>query len=193
MIICPYCHAENIDGADECDRVQPGPRRAERSRARHRSVEADLLRNRIERLWPKTPSTVPPDMPVGQVLKKMVVETIGCVMVVDKGQLVGIFSERDALMKLNVDAAKFASKPISQFMTPNPVTLDTSDKIAFALQKMNVGGYRHLPILFDGKLAGVISIRDILRYLTERIAAGAARAINRVANARVASSWTVAV
>ena len=35
---------------------------------------------------------------------------------------------------------------------------------------MNVGGYRHLPILFDGKLAGVISIRDILRYLTERIA-----------------------
>jgi CBS domain-containing protein len=35
---------------------------------------------------------------------------------------------------------------------------------------MNVGGYRHLPILFKGKLAGVISIRDILRYLTERIA-----------------------
>jgi CBS domain-containing protein len=37
---------------------------------------------------------------------------------------------------------------------------------------MNVGGYRHAPILFQGKLAGVISIRDILRYLTERIAAG---------------------
>ena len=56
-------------------------------------------------------------------------------------------------------------------MTADPVTLETSDKIAFALHKMNVGGYRHLPILFDGKLAGVISIRDILRYLTERIAA----------------------
>jgi CBS domain-containing protein len=100
----------------------------------------------------------------------MVNETIGCVMVVDGEQLVGIFSERDALMKLNVDAAKFFTKPISQFMTQRPVTLETSDKIAFALQKMNVGGYRHLPILFDGKLAGVISIRDILRYLTERIA-----------------------
>ena len=45
-------------------------------------------------------------MPVGQVLKKMVDEAIGCVMVVDGGKLVGIFSERDALMKLNVDAPK---------------------------------------------------------------------------------------
>jgi CBS domain-containing protein len=169
MIICPYCQAENIEGADECgDCNQPLTEMSIRVPAT--SVEADLLRDRVERLWPKTPSTVAPDTPVGDVLRKMVDETIGCVMVVDQGQLVGIFSERDALMKLNVDAAKFFSRPISQFMTPNPVTLETSDKIAFALHKMNLGGYRHLPILFDGKLAGVISIRDILRYLTERIA-----------------------
>jgi len=171
MIICPYCEAENIEGADECgDCNQPLSEMSIRVPAT--SVEADLLRDRIERLWPKTPSTVPSDMPVGQVLKKMVDETIGCVMVVDQGELVGIFSERDALMKLNVDAAKFFSKPISQFMTQQPVTLATNDKIAFALHKMNVGGYRHIPILFNGKLAGVISIRDILRYLTERIASG---------------------
>jgi CBS domain-containing protein len=169
MIICPSCHAENIEGADECsDCSQPLNEMGIRVPAT--SVEADLLRDRIERLWPKAPSTVPSNMPVGQVLKKMVGETIGCVMVVDQGELVGIFSERDALMKLNIDAQKFFDKPISQFMTQRPVTLETSDKIAFALHKMNVGGYRHLPILFEGKLAGVISIRDILRYLTERIA-----------------------
>jgi CBS domain-containing protein len=172
MSICPYCQAENIEGADEC--VDCGESLIELgTRIPATSVEADLLRDRIERLWPKTPSTVTSDTPVGEVLKKMVGETIGCVMVVDSGKLVGIFSERDALMKLNVDAPKFATRPISQFMTQNPVTLDTSDKIAFALHKMNVGGYRHLPILFEGKLAGVISIRDILRYLTERIAATA--------------------
>ena len=174
MMICPYCQAENIEGADEC--VDCGESLIDLSvRVPASSVEADLLRDRIERLWPKSPSTVTPDTPVGQVLKKMVGETIGCVMVVDAGKLVGIFSERDALMKLNVDAAKFMNRPIAQFMTPNPVTLETSDKIAFALQKMNVGGYRHLPILFNGKLAGVISIRDILRYLTERIAATSGR------------------
>ena len=174
MMICPYCQAENIEGADEC--VDCGESLIDLSvRVPASSVEADLLRDRIERLWPKSPSTVTPDTPVGQVLKKMVDETIGCVMVVDAGKLVGIFSERDALMKLNTDAPRLLSRPISQFMTQGPVTLETNDKIAFALHKMNVGGYRHIPILFEGKLAGVISIRDILRYLTERIAAAGRR------------------
>jgi CBS domain-containing protein len=173
-IICPYCDAENIEGADECEAC--GEALTDLSvRAPTTRVEADLLRDRIERLWPKSPSTVSPTTPVGQVLTKMVGETIGCVMVVEDGKLVGIFSERDALMKLNTDAPKFLERPISQFMTPEPVTLEANDKIAFALHKMNVGGYRHIPILFEGKLAGVISIRDILRYLTERIAAAARR------------------
>jgi CBS domain-containing protein len=170
MIICPYCDAENIEGADECGEC--GEALSYLSvRVPASSVEGDLLRDRIERLWPKSPSTVTPDTPVGTVLKKMVDERIGCVMIVRAGKLAGIFSERDALMKLNTDAARFIDRPISQFMTPDPVTLETNDKIAFALHKMNVGGYRHVPILFGGKLVGVISIRDILRYLTERIAA----------------------
>ncbi len=173
-ILCPYCEAENIEGADECEACGEGLQHLSR-RIPASTVEADLLRDRIERLWPKSPSTVAPDAHVGDVLKKMVDEGIGCVMVVDRDKLVGIFSERDALMKLNADAPKFLARPISQFMTAGPVTLETNDKIAFALHKMNVGGYRHMPILFHGKLAGVISIRDILRYLTERIAAGAKR------------------
>lgn len=173
-IICPYCEAEIIEGADECESCGEALQHLSR-RIPASFVEADLVRDRIERLWPKSPSTVSPDMPVSDVLKKMVDERIGCVMVVNQGNLVGIFSERDALMKLNTDAPKFLTRPISQFMTADPVTLETNDKIAFALHKMNVGGYRHMPILFQGKLAGVISIRDILRYLTERIEAGGRR------------------
>jgi CBS domain-containing protein len=174
MIVCPYCQAENIEGADQC--VECNESLVDLSvRIPASSVEADLLRDRIERLWPKSPSTVAPDTSVGQVLQKMVDERIGCVMIVDAGKLVGIFSERDALMKLNTDAPKYFNRPISQFMTSDPVTLETNDKIAFALHKMNIGGYRHVPILFNGTLAGVISIRDILRYLTERIAAAARR------------------
>lgn len=169
-IICPYCEAEILEGADECDKCGAALSHLSR-RIPASSVEAELLRDRIEQLWPKSPLSVAPDTTVGDVLKQMVDRRIGCVMVVDKGKLVGIFSERDALMKVNVDAKKFLGRPISQFMTADPVTLEAEDKIAFALHKMNVGGYRHVPILFQGKLAGVISIRDILRYLTERIAA----------------------
>jgi CBS domain-containing protein len=173
-ILCPYCEAENIEGVDECEACGEALTDLSR-RVPSSSVEADLLRDRIERLWPKTPAAVTPDTAVGDVLQKMVDARIGCVMVVDKGKLIGIFSERDALMKLNTDAHKFLKRPISQFMTSGPVTLETGDKIAYALHKMNIGGYRHIPILFEGKLAGVISIRDILRYLTERIAAAAKR------------------
>jgi CBS domain-containing protein len=173
-VLCPYCEAENIEGADECDACGEALTDLSR-RIPSSSVEADLLRDRIERLWPKSPATVAPETSVADVLQKMVDAKIGCVMVVEDGKLVGIFSERDALMKLNTDAKKFLKRPISQFMTPDPVTLETSDRIAYALHKMNVGGYRHIPILFEGDLAGVISIRDILRYLTERIAAAGRR------------------
>ena len=173
MIVCPYCEAENIEGADECEacgealtdlsRPRPGLVGRGRSAARpHRAALAEVAVDRDARHAGRRSAQED-----GR-------RAIGCVMVVDKGKLVGIFSERDALMKLNTDAPKFIKRPISQFMTPDPVTLETSDKIAFALHKMNVGGYRHIPILFEGKLAGVISIRDILRYLTERIAAAGA-------------------
>jgi len=90
-------------------------------------------------------------------------------MIADGDDLLGIFSEYDAVRKVGSNAAQMAERPISSVMTPEPVTLEAQDKIAYALHKMHVGGYRHLPIMTDGKLTGVISIRDILKYLSERI------------------------
>ena len=52
-------------------------------------------------------------------------------------------------------------------MTPNPAVVSADDKIAFALHKMDLGGYRHLPVLAGERATKFISIRDILRYLTE--------------------------
>lgn len=168
MTICPFCGAENIQGSDLCDQCQhslttvdvPVPATP---------VEKGLLRDRIEALQPKKPATVSPDTPIAEVLKKMVAQGIGCVLVTDaENRVLGIFSERDALLKLNIDAAKLASRPVSTVMTADPATLNIHDKIAYALQRMNVGGFRHLPILDNGQLVGVISIRDILGYLTAR-------------------------
>ena len=167
MIICPFCGSENLEGADLCDECQhsltdlsiPVP---------SSPLERGLLKDRIELLEPRAPLTAEVGTSVGKVLQQMVAESIGCVLVVDGDQIKGIFSERDALMRLNADAASLADRPIESLMTPDPVTLRTTDKIAFALHKMHVGGYRHIPILADDKLVGVISIRDILNYLTER-------------------------
>ena len=170
MIICPACGAENTEGSDFCDGCQASLTDVT-ARETPTSREQRLLEDRIEVLEPKAPLTVGPDDSVQQVLNKMVNESIGCVMVVDGNQLLGIFSERDALMRLNVDAAEMADRPISSVMTVDPATLRAHDTIAFALHRMDLGGERHIPILKDNQLTGVISIRDILGYLTSEGAA----------------------
>ena len=170
MIICPFCGAENIEGVDECAKcgqslsdlhLQPPSTEVERS----------LLRDRVAALQPREPITVRSTEPVSAVLKQMVGCQIGCVLVYDEQQqLAGIFSERDALIRLNDKAAELGDQPISEFMTPVPHTLATDVKIAFAVQRMDLGGYRHVPIVDDeGQVSGVVSVRDILRYLTDKM------------------------
>src|SRR5258708_1040040 len=109
MILCPYCGSENIDGADECaECLQPmddthlAPPRNE--------VESSLLGDHIDVLSPKKPITVASTTPVGEVLRLMVEKRIGCVVVVDGEEPLGIFSERDALRKLNAQAADLAAR-----------------------------------------------------------------------------------
>ena len=138
-------------------------------------VQRLLFVDSLAKLAPKTPIVVPTDAPVVTVLDLMVSRGIGSVFVVEGDQIAGVFTERDALMRLNVDAAALAQEPISRFMTPNPQPLNGSSRIAFAVHRMDLGGYRHVPIVDEGgKLRGVISVRDILRYLAGKIAEAAA-------------------
>jgi CBS domain-containing protein len=129
-----------------------------------------LLKDRVSVLSPKKPLTVKPSTPVSDVLDLMVERRIGCIIVEEDGRPIGIFSERDALRKLNVDAAALARHPVSEFMTAHPQTLVSNAKIAYAVQRMDSGGYRHLPIVKDtGELEGIISARDIIGYLTDKM------------------------
>jgi CBS domain-containing protein len=74
-------------------------------------------------------------------------------------------------LKLNTAAVELSGRPVSEFMTPKPQTLDTDARLAFAVQRMDMGAYRHLPIVDShGELVGIISARDILRHLMESLA-----------------------
>ena len=88
-------------------------------------------------------------------LKLMVENRIGCLLVVDEEKLVGIFSERDALHAARTPIPpKHAAEPISKFMTPNPEALEAKTRIAFAVQRMDLGGYRHVPIIDKARQSG---------------------------------------
>ncbi|MEN0110102.1 MAG: CBS domain-containing protein, partial [Planctomycetota bacterium] len=104
---------------------------------------------------------------VGEALTAMRDRSIGCVLIVAKGRLAGIFSERDALMRLGAAGATRHAEPLVKYMTPNPAVISASEKIAFALHKMEVGGYRHLPVLDGDTPVSIVSIRDLLRYITQ--------------------------
>ena len=111
------------------------------------------------------------DLTVREATRRMAEAQVGAIMIGRDGRLVGIFTERDALMKLNSDIAQLRDRPVSEFMTVNPESLQTDAKVAFAVQRMDLGGYRHVPIVSEhGQLRGIISVRDILRYLTDQIA-----------------------
>jgi CBS domain-containing protein len=168
MITCPLCGYDRvIEGAEDCDKC--GAPLFHLSKPRPASpVARSIHKDRIESLAPRRPVTVAADATVSTVLRLLVEKSVGCAVVVDDdGKPLGIFSERDALMRLNAAAAALGDKPISEFMTPNPETLAMDDKIAFAIHKMDLGGFRHIPITRDGAVVGVISVRDILRYITD--------------------------
>jgi CBS domain-containing protein len=129
--------------------------------------DGNLMRDPIRAMEPPLPVCVPPTATVDDVLNLLVARKIGCVLVTEKGHVLGIFSERDALMRINVDVEKFRQDPISKYMTVNPDSLDMDDKIAMAVQRMEQRGYRHLPILEDGHVSGITSIRGILQYIHE--------------------------
>lgn len=170
MKVCPYCNAEIISGSDACDEcgqplddlhlTPPGS-----------PLERALLADRIGVLEPQPAITVKPADTVDHVLRVLADRSIGCVLVVDaEGEPVGIFSERDAVIRLGPNIDDLRQRPIADFMTPNVQSLDLHAKVAYAVHMMDLGHYRHVPIVDDrGKLKGIISVRDILRYLADRI------------------------
>ena len=165
-MICPRCGHDNVPGNDSCARCQldlapldqPVP---------HDRVQQRLLDDKVLVLSPRPPVTVGGDTPLRDAIKTMLDAGVGTVLVVDSGQrLVGIFSERDLLLRVEDEEALAGKTAVSEFMTRNPETVAADDTLATALQKMDVGAYRHLPVVRDGCPIGMISVRDMMRYIT---------------------------
>jgi len=104
--------------------------------------------------------------PVLEAVQLMSDRHTGCVLVVRAGKLKGIFTDRDVVSRVvaaGIDPAKTA---VRRVMTPTPETLRSTDSIAFALNLMSLGGYRHIPLVDkSGAPVGTVSVKDIVGYL----------------------------
>lgn len=152
---------KELQASDEAAAIMPNPR------------DLRIHGHLIKEVPPHAAVSVSPSTSVADAIHAMIVRRIGCVLVVDGETLVGIFTERDVLMRV-VEAGKNPRlTPVSAYMTANPEVLTENDKIAYALNKMSVGGFRHIPIMdSQGKPRFVLSVKDIVNYIVELAPSG---------------------
>lgn len=111
-------------------------------------------------------SSVTPDTLVSDALKLLADKNIGAVIVLDEDDAVaGIFSERDYARKMELEGRTSDETPISEVMTEHVICVEPSQAIEECMALMVGKHIRHLPVLEDGKLAGIVSIGDIVKAL----------------------------
>ena len=116
--------------------------------------------------------TVFKEISVKEVLALLAEKRIGAVVVTDQADAVeGIISERDVVRGLAQHGSSILDKKVEELMTKNVITHGLDDHIDDLMQEMSKSRIRHLPILDDGKLVGVISIGDVVKNRVEELEA----------------------
>ena len=167
-VICPRCGEENIEGADRCneclepfrDRDVPQPKEG---------LQRLLMETPVIEVSQHPPVMVPPDASVAEAIRQMKADQKGLVLVVADQLLVGIFTERDILLKLVGEDKDLNQIKVRDTMTRAPETVEPGDSLRIALNKMSVGGFRHIPITEHGRVVGLVTAKDALRFLAREL------------------------
>lgn len=163
IVICPSCGAENIEGVDTCESCMMDLRSIDIPEAAQLLAEHDLTMP-ISSIRLSRPRTVAPNQTVRDAIASMKQDPSGAVVVVEGVQIVGIFTDRDVLKKAAArDGALDDS--VAHYMTPDPVVLRDDDMMSYALNKMGDGGFRHIPVVRDGELVGMVTIHDVMAWI----------------------------
>lgn len=108
--------------------------------------------------------SVEPDAKMSAAIKLLGEKKIGAVLVMSQSRLEGILSERDIVRVLGERGAAVLEEPVSSVMTRKVVTCKETDTVAEIMEMMTTGKFRHLPVVDNGKVAGLISIGDIVKW-----------------------------
>ena len=170
-MICPHCGFENYAGEEVCERCLHDLTQTDTTPRPKNEIHRSIIEDPVSRLNPPAHAVCSPEDPAADAIETMKSRRLGCVVVEEKKQPVGIFTERDVLMKVIGRPVDPKRAPVRSLMTSPVDSLKSTDSIAYALNKMSIGGYRHIPIADDhGHVTGVISVRNILQYLAKQIA-----------------------
>jgi CBS domain-containing protein len=123
----------------------------------------------------ETPLTLAPNASVSTAAIEMAQRNVGAVMVVENEHLIGIFTERDALYRVIARGLDAQATKLSEVMTPKPYTIEPTRTYGYALVLMQENGFRHVPVIKDGKPIGMVSSRNAMDPELEEFASEANR------------------
>ena len=134
-------------------------------------VDNRFLARSIGLLDPNEPLSVHEEDSVEDAIKLLQKNRIGGLVVInDESKICGIFTERDVVLKICLNGMDLENTPVSKVMTPNPHTEEMTTSIAFALNMMSQGGYRHIPLVDEQEYpVGMISVKDIVDYIVSEL------------------------
>lgn len=166
VVICPSCGSENIEGVDTCENCMMDLRSVDVPESTQVVSESDLTlpvsMARVTRA-----RTVAPTQTVREAVDAMKADPSGAVVVMDGATVTGIFTDRDVMNRV-AGRDGVMDEPIARYMTPDPVVLREDDMMAVALNKMGDGGFRHMPVMREGELVGMITVRDVMSWVLGR-------------------------
>jgi CBS domain-containing protein len=108
--------------------------------------------------------SVDPEAKLSAAIKILSERKIGAVLVMSKGHIDGILSERDIVRVLGERGAKVLDEPVSAVMTRKVVSCRQSDTVAAIMEMMTLGKFRHLPVIEEATVVGLISIGDVVKW-----------------------------
>lgn len=161
-MICPVCQHQNFLGEDICENCGADLWRSD-TPEQATTFHGRLLGMRLDKLGAPRPATADAETSAGEAIERMRREGVDCLLVVEGGSLVGIFTDRDAVLKVGTTPAD--RRPLREVMTPDPIVLQHDDPVAVAIHKMAVGEFRHVPIVDDGRPIAIVSAKDVFRHL----------------------------
>ena len=132
------------------------------------NFEQSLLEDTIDAIKPDPITQVPPDTSIENAVNLMAKHNLATIIITQNDKAIGILTERDVLNRIATDYNNIKSKPISDYMTPDPTTVYNTDSPAKAINTMATGHFRHVPVLdHNEKLVGIINPPRITHYLQQ--------------------------
>ncbi len=166
-MICPECRFDNIEGVDYCANCGHDLYGLDSSDAP--GAPRGFMDENLAEVPARGPVKVAASDPVALAVRMMQHTDTNCVLVMDGNHLAGIITPWDILHKVAGPTEDLNALTCSKIMTKDPVFLRDNDDIAVAINKMSIGGFRHIPLLHGDTPVAVVSVGDLFKHVSHHL------------------------